>query len=56
MARLERRLETPIVRQPSTGHGTASRTQGDATAEAEDPAQPRQWTLDRIEKIIGSIA
>lgn len=61
MARVERRYEISPARQPFTGHGAA---QGagpvvdDAADDAEDPAQPRtqQWTLDRIERIIGSIA
>ncbi|MCR9146258.1 MAG: hypothetical protein NXH74_03560 [Rhodobacteraceae bacterium] len=61
MARVERRFEPSPARQPFTGRGSA---QGagpaveDAADDADDPAQPRtrQWTLDRIERIIGSIA
>ena len=58
MARAERRFETTPVHTPSTGHGSAKAAATDAASEAEDPAQPRprQWTLDRIERIIGSIA
>ncbi|WP_135503677.1 hypothetical protein [Roseovarius aestuariivivens] len=59
MAKIDRRFDTKPARAPSTGHGAAQATADDAAdadPEQDTPPRNRQWTLDRIERIIGSIA
>ena len=67
MARFDGRYDVSPARRPFTGHGAgvdvstgtaqaaARKAQDEASGEDAAP-RARHWTLDRIERIIGSIA